>query len=224
MPHDTRHTFRTRRQMRTGTLYPYPTVYFLIVTDARETEKNYLNGIKKALPADLQNRVALKIVHEKKPANLVEACLRFKNTEPQYNSQMWIVLDCDEVPDFDAIIHMAEWNEIHVAWSNPCIETWFSAYFENIHSSIGSKQCIDEFKEIFKKKTDTQYLKNDPDIYRHLMEYGNEEMAIKRAEQKRKEFGEMGITQPSRMCPATNVDRLVHAIKRCLEPRDHSVM
>ncbi len=221
MPHDAHNAFRTLRQTRTGKLHPYPTVYFLIVTDARETEKNYLNGIKKALPENLQNRVSLKIVHEKKPANLVEACLRFKNTEPQYNSQMWIVLDCDEVLEFDVIIEMAGNNDIHVAWSNPCIETWFSAYFESIHSSIGSKQCIDEFKDIFKKKTGKQYLKNDQDIYRHLMEYGNEVKAVKRAEQKRKEFGEMGVVQPSKMCPATSVDRLVQAIRRCLEPRDH---
>lgn len=217
MPHETRKANRTQRQYRTGKLNTRNTEYYLIITDAKETEQNYLNGLKDSLNQSQQKRISIKIIREKKPANLVKECLKIANLNERYEAHLWILLDRDEVSMFDEIIEDARENGINVAWSNPCIEIWFSAYFENIKSHTNSKQCISEFKILFNQKTGYPYHKNDSEIYKRLTQFGDEDVAIQRMKQKRKEYADAGITTASKMTPATEVDLLISEIKKIVE-------
>ena len=64
MPREARNAKRTPRDGRTGKINPRNTEYFLIVTDAKQTEQNYLKGFQKSLPQNIQHRISIKIIQE----------------------------------------------------------------------------------------------------------------------------------------------------------------
>ena len=73
--------------------------YYIIVTDAKETEKNYLYGLRDSLPKELQGRIVIK-VSTAKTDELVNSCKSQASLEPQYG-EPWIVFDRDRVTRFD---------------------------------------------------------------------------------------------------------------------------
>lgn len=101
--------------------------YYFVVTDTKETEKNYLEGLRNSIPKDVRDKLVMK-VSRAKTSDLVDETLNLLSMHPQYG-EPWIVFDRDRVKNFDSIIHDAKVNGIKVGWSNPCIEIWFHAYF-----------------------------------------------------------------------------------------------
>ena len=186
--------------------------YYIIVTDTEATEKNYLHGLRESLPKDVRERLIIK-VNSARTARLVEKCQELTALEPQY-AEPWIVFDRDLVTNFDAIIAKAERNGIHVAWSNPCIEIWFDAYFGAMHNYENSRACCQGFFKTWKKETGDKYAKSDPKIYEKLNRYGNEEKAIAIAEQIMQTYADSVVTKPSKMCPATTMQRLIGKIRQ----------
>lgn len=94
--------------------------YYFIVTDTKETEENYLYGLRDSLPKKLQGRIVIK-VSKAKTQDLVRNCKEQAALEPQYG-QPWIVFDRNRVVNFDEIIVQAQKDGVSVGWSNPCIE------------------------------------------------------------------------------------------------------
>lgn len=133
------------------------------------------------------------------------------DTESQYRIP-WIVFDRDRVKDFDEIILTAEKNDIHAGWSNPCFEIWMYAYFGEMPAIRESYTCCDRFAEKFEKVTGHKYYKKDKEIYRKLVQYGDEEKAIQIAQRCYKKCIEDGKKKPSEMWPASMVQGLVEEI------------
>lgn len=185
--------------------------YYFIVTDTKETEENYMNGLKASLPNELQGRIVIK-VSKAKTDELVSACKEQAALEPQYG-QPWIVFDRDRVVRFDQIIAEANREGIHAGWSNPCIEIWFDAYFGKMHSYQDSVSCCHGFANTFEKKTGREYRKSNNQIYSLLTRHGDESGAIDRAALRYDQYVRDGINQPSAMCPCTTVHILVKEIK-----------
>ncbi len=156
--------------------------YYLIITDTRETEKNYFDGLRKTIPENLKNRLVIK-VEKSCTVDLIKKCKEILSKEPQYRIP-WIVLDRDQVECFDRIIDDAENNGIKVGWSNPCIEIWFYSYFGIMPLYIESTVCCEKFKDKFQAVTKNVYQKSDNEIYYKLNKFGNEESALKIAELK----------------------------------------
>ena len=96
------------------------------------------------------------------------------------------IRDRDKVVPFDNIIEQAEKRDIHVGWSNPCIELWFSAYFGEMPTFAGSPQCVSHFKKLFEQKTGTEYTKAIAEIYKKLNNNGDENNAIRIAKTQHK--------------------------------------
>ena len=186
--------------------------YYIVVTDAKETEKNYLYGLRDSLPKELKGRIVIK-VSTAKTDELVETCKNQASLEPQYG-EPWIVFDRDRVTQFDEIIRKAHKAGIKVGWSNPCIEIWFDAYFGQMHSYQDSKQCWYRFAETYERRTGLEYSKADEHIYDILNRYGDEEKAIDVAEKRLKAHQESGVNKPSEMVPATTLYHLVDEIHR----------
>jgi len=208
--HDHRAGKRTDRNSRVGVREPI-LGYYLIVTDTKETEKNYFEGLKKAIPAQIKDRIVIKVVKAKTTYNLVEKTKELCSMEAQHRIP-WIVVDRDLVKDFDGLVQDALDNEFHVGWSNPCFEIWLFAYLGEMPNLRDSVSCCKEFALRFEKKTSHPYRKNDTDLYARLSALGNFENAyqiaeriISRAESERK--------KPSESCPACTVHRLVKEIK-----------
>lgn len=185
--------------------------YYFIMTDTKETEKQYFEGLKKSLPYNLSRRIKIN-VKSTKTQHLVNDCLELMSKEPQY-AEPWIVFDRDQVKDFDEIIKSAEAHGINVGWSNPCIEIWFGAYFGHMRGCIDSVQCCRKFSEMLKKATGYDYDKADSQIYEKLTSEGDEERAIEIASRKQEAYAREGCHRPSEMNPATTVHELVRIIK-----------
>lgn len=189
--------------------------YYFIVTDTEETEQNYIYGLRDSVPNSLQGKIVIKIV-ETRTRNLVDEAMNLQSLNPQYG-KIWILFDRDEVKNFDGIINSAINNGIEVGWSNPCIEIWFDAYFNQMHTYRDSVTCCRNFTHTFKSKTGIKYEKSDRNIYALLNQYGNEKTAIEIAEKRLNEHLRNGFTMPSHMCPCTTVHRLVKEIKQKTE-------
>ena len=186
--------------------------YYFIVTDAKETEENYMYGLRDSLPKELQGRIVLK-VSKAKTQELVKTCKEQAALEPQYG-QPWIVFDRDRVVNFNEIIEQAKRENVNVGWSNPCIEIWFDAYFGKMHSYNDSVICCRKFGETFEHKTGQEYHKDNPQIYAVLNRFGDESNAIQIAEKRLKGYLKDGANKPSGMCPCTTVHRLVNEIRQ----------
>lgn len=182
--------------------------YYLIVTDTRETEKNYFTGLRDSIPAEYKDHIVIRVEKSKKTEDLVERTIALAHNQVQY-CLPWIVFDRDEVPAFDDLIDLAEKNGIQVGWSNPCIEIWFSAYFGQMPSSLTSQECWKQFAVLFKRRTGHDYSKNDSKIYEFLKKYGDEQKAIQLANIKLR--GCHG-RKPSCASPACTVHQLVKEI------------
>ena len=184
--------------------------YYIVLTDAKETEVNYLNGLRDSIPPRLKNRLVIKVVTVS-TSDMLEKCLEIAAVEPQYRVP-WIVFDRDQVRDFNQIVSDADRKSINVGWSNPCLEIWFHAYFANMPMSSTSGKCIDAFSAEFKKHTGQEYIKNDKDIYRKLCESGDENAAINTAKSRHKQVNKS--TKPSDMLSVTTLYTLIEEIRR----------
>lgn len=185
--------------------------YYLIVTDTKETERCYFNGLRDSLPSNLRQKLIIKVV-ETTTKELIEKCIELVSYEPQYRIP-WIVFDRDQVVDFDSIIEDAKRKGINVGWSNPCFEIWMFGYFGKMPAIQDSWTCCRKFGEIYKNKTRLDYRKADKDIYTNLLKHGDECKAISVAEQKYKQCKDSGHVKASEMCPCTTVHELVREIR-----------
>lgn len=71
------------------------------------------------------------------PRSLVEHAIRRRNEDLRAQrrgrgeawDEYWCVFDCDEHPYIDWALREAEANQIGIAFSNPCVELWFTLHF-----------------------------------------------------------------------------------------------
>lgn len=201
---------RKTREQRKNRLIP-EMGYYLVVTDTEATERCFFNGLHDSLPNEMKNKLIIKVV-ETKTQNLIKKCLELTAYEAQYRIP-WIVFDRDQVKDFDAIIKQAEREDIRVGWSNPCFEIWMFAYFGNMPAIHESWNCCSKFGDMYLKRTGQSYSKADEDMYKRLCQSGNEEKALKIAEEKYEQCIREGKINPSEMCPCTTVHDLVGEIR-----------
>jgi hypothetical protein len=188
--------------------------YYLIFMDAKETERNYLRGLRDSMPKNAKNKIVIKI-YQTDTIHLIRQCKETLSLEPQYRIP-WIVFDRDQVKNFDTMIAEAEQAGLHVGWSNPCIEIWFHAYFGEMPACVTSTQCCDRFARIFEQKSAQCYHKADRGIYAKLCKYGNEATAISLAKKKYAKCSEDTGNTPSRMFSATSIFVLISEINEKL--------
>lgn len=181
--------------------------HYYVVTDTRETEKNYIQGLRDSLPDEFQKRIVVR-VSTAKTQQLVQTCKELAASEPQY-AEPWIVLDRDQVKNFDAILAEAEREDVHVAWSNPCIEVWFEAYFGKMPPYSDSVSCCKGYGATYRKNTGKEYRKEDKHIYATLNRFGDQAKAIQLAEQR---LNSQETELASETCSCTTMHRLVQEI------------
>lgn len=208
----TREQFSKRRIPELG--------YYFIVTDTKETEQNYMRGLRDSIPKELQGKIVIKVC-EAKTVELVSEAINMASLQPQYG-EPWIVFDRDQVKDFDEIISAALESGINVGWSNPCIEIWFNTYFGSMPTYQNSVSCCSGFARKFSQVTGQKYDKADKAIYQKLCRYGDEQQAINIAQRKLDEHTRDGTNEPSKMCPCTTVHVLIEEIAKKVTPLHQS--
>lgn len=186
--------------------------YYLVVTDTEATERCYFEGLQDSLPDEVKQKLVIKVI-ETKTQNLIQKCHEMVAYDAQYRIP-WIVFDRDQVPNFDKIISDAEAANILVGWSNPCFEIWLYTYFGSMPTIHESWNCCKKFGELYEKRTEQKYSKSAKDLYKRLIENGEEQTAIRLAQRKYEQCIGNGYTIPSKMCPCTTVHELVQEIRR----------
>ena len=187
--------------------------YYLVVTDAKATEVNYLHGLRDSIPFELRDRLVIKVITTS-TSDLLEKCLELAAVEPQYRKP-WVVFDRDKVKQFDQIITDAGQQGIYAGWSNPCLEVWFHAYFAEMPINTVSAKCISAFSAAFWKRTGQEYDKTDEGIYRKLCKFGDEKTAIKTAKSRHQHQGVN--KKPSDMSSTTTLYVLIEEIRKKVE-------
>lgn len=171
-----------------------------------------MQGLKESLPKSVRDQLQIKVVSDIDTNKLVEKACSLRSKSSVY-CDTWIVFDRDLVPNFDRIIKDAESNGIHVAWSNPCIEMWFLAYFNKTPNIPDSTTCIREFKnDCYSKMNKYEYHKDDKAIYNKLIQYGDEVQAIRCAKARYKSLQDIS-RKCSEMVGGTTLYQLVEDIK-----------
>lgn len=184
--------------------------YYLIITDTKETEKNYFDGLRDSLPTDVKGNFVIKTITTD-TKKLVSEINNVRARHPNF-AKTWVIFDRDQNYQFDQIIKDAEALSASAGWSNPCFEVWLNSYFGEMPNYPNSTSCCNGFAKTFKAKTKKKYKKNDQHIYKTLKEHGNEEQAISIAELKLRE-AQGKSKNPSEMCPATTVHELIKEIR-----------
>lgn len=186
--------------------------YYLIITDTEATERCYFNELHDSLPIEIQDKLVIRVV-ETKTRDMIDKCMELTAYEAQYRMP-WIVFDRDQMKDFDEIIREAKEKGIGVGWSNPCFEIWMYAYFGSMPALHESWTCCSEFGKVYENRTGQKYSKADIGMYSRICKNGDEEKALKIAQQKLEQCMRDGKMKPSEMWPCTTVHELVGEIQR----------
>lgn len=188
----------------------------LIVCEGKKTEPYYFEAFKK------QNRgtFVYSIEIEGRGENTIQVVDRAielrdkaKGIEQEYD-RVWAVFDRDSFSEqrFNGAIKKAEEHGISTAWSNEAFELWYLYHFQNritcMRRDDYKKAISDSVNESSKYKLRTKYVyeKNCPNNHDIMNKYGSQDLAIKWAEAKSKEF----TSEPfAKRNPCTMVFKLV---------------
>ncbi len=185
---------------------------FLIVCEGEKTEPNYFKSMRCCLePRTIEVEISGEGANT---LSLVEIAISLRDKKERDSGivfdHTWIVFDRDsfKADNFDNAIYRAEANEINSAWSNEAFELWYLLHFQERTSAMSR---ID-YEGVLTKHLGEKYLKNDEKMYEKLRDQGDQDAAIRRAGNLRKQHKEHG-TPPSRSNPCTSVDKLVAKLK-----------
>lgn len=184
--------------------------YYLIVTNGEKTEINYFKSFYESLDDNIKKYVT--IDYEVCTINKLIKKASEKASQYPNRCRVWLVFDTDkDTKIIKEVVNDANTYGYNIAFSNPCIELWFLAYFgksptyKNNPNITASKQCINDLKKCI-----SEYEKNDKKIYEILTTKGNEVKAIKTAKKKYSSYDNKNILE---MYGATNVYELIEEIK-----------
>jgi len=170
------------------------TIHILIVCEGKKTEPNYFRSFPKKqgrFVYDLQfkgENESEENMGGNSPKKVVEKAIELRDNSIQKFDRVWAVFDKDDFRDFDAAISKAKSYNVCCAWSNEAFELWFLLHFQ--YRNTGMKR--DEYQKAIEyeinkswknKKKPFKYKKNALDMYDTLQKYGNQEQAIKWAQQ-----------------------------------------
>lgn len=117
---------------------------FLILTNGKESEKNYFEAIKSKKSI---YKVKVKFVNAD-PEGLVRSAI----PEKTKSNRVWCVFDRDEFPKdrIETALRLADQNGIGVGFSNAAFEVWLIYHFQNIDGEKTAAQLLDELDKILK--------------------------------------------------------------------------
>jgi hypothetical protein len=162
--------------------------YFLIVCEGKKTEPNYFKSFPKKVGSIVYDfTIDGGGINTKK---VVDKAIELRDNSYQKYDRVWAVFDRDSfgANNFNGAITKALSNNIGCAWSNEAFELWYLLHFNNRITSMSR----DEYKKSIesavnkiiiasgsKKQKVFRYKKNLPDMYHTLLQYGNQDRAIK---------------------------------------------
>ncbi len=180
-----------------------------ILCEGEKTEPNYFEKLIQDHPR--QRLVEVTVIRSKFNTNneLVEEAKSYKDLP---EDQVWVVVDKDGYTRHPQAFNKARDNNIKLAFSSISFEFWILLHFEYTTRAFAkSAEIISHLKH----EHHFQFLKNDRTLYRQIKD--NQLVAQDRAKKVRKYMTEGG-GRIYTLNPYTNVDQLVEAIEKLLNP------
>lgn len=154
------------------------------------------------------------------PMGLVKAAIKEqkqarKDGYKEDDIHLWVVMDKDQHEDIEKAIHLAQKNNIQIAFSNLCFEYWLLLHFE--YTTACENSCDDTIKKL--QKHQPEYSKNKHfKVYELFREHLN--TACKHAEKCRASQAEIcDMERFWEVEPYTDVDKCIDALF-ALRPRE----
>ena len=196
---------------------------FLIITEGKQTEPNYFNGL-----ADYINKRFGKSIDVEMPTieaqgegkctvSLVNAAAQIATRSKILYSETWVLFDKDDFDDFDEAVELCKSYRFCPGWSNQCFEFWLLLHFVYCDAALHRTVIFEKLNQIFKdyKICETGYNKNNKDLFEHVTSYGSIKKAVRYAERIDMQYAEN--TPPSKCDPCTKVYILIQKLERWLQ-------
>ncbi len=203
---------RTKDSRVPKQLVPFPRV--LIVCEGTKTEPEYFKMFRIRPPV----RQIVPRGTGRNTKYLVEEAERIEKVEELNGvfDEVWCVFDRDgfKPDDYDNALEMihsknkgrAE-DKYFAAYTNEAFELWFILHFEYLHTAV----TRDDYKKRLTVLLKRKYEKNKVELFRLVQKEGDEDEAIKRADELLKLYAD--DVPHSQRCPSTNVHKLVRRLR-----------
>lgn len=190
----------------------------LVVSEGKETEPRYFEGVRSALGAANGRKVAIVVKGTgKHTLDLLDFAVEHCRYAPETFDHVWLVFDKDDFPaaDFDAMERKcAELSDgsrtFHALWSNPCFELWPLLHLRYTTASMTAAECQRALAQAMSKDLGVEYRKNLGGLFG--MVDGQRAEALHRVQRLEARHGELGNAKPSAQNPATKVGEIFDVI------------
>lgn len=119
---------------------------FYILTNGRETEKNYFDLLKSR-----KSIFSVKVqFHNGDPLTLVKNALKITDA-----NQIWCVFDVDSTileGTFAKAITLAKENNIQIAFSNVAFEVWLLSHYDKVEKNMNAQSLFNAMNKLLKNK------------------------------------------------------------------------
>ena len=186
----------------------------LVVSEGKETEPRYFEGVRAALGAANGRKVAIVVKGTgKHTLDLLDFAVEHCRYAPETFDHVWLVFDKDDFPaaDFDAMERKcAELSDgsrtFHALWSNPCFELWPLLHLRYTTAPMTAAECQRAPAQAMSKDLGVEYRKNLGGLFG--MVDGQRAEALHRVQRLEAHHGELGNAKPSAQNPATKVGEI----------------
>lgn len=190
----------------------------LVVSEGKETEPRYFEGVRAALGAANGRKVAIVVKGTgKHTLDLLGFAVEHCRYAPETFDHVWLVFDKDDFPaaDFDAMERKcAELSDgsrtFHALWSNPCFELWPLLHLRYTTAPMTAAGCQRALALAMSKDLGVEYRKNLGGLFG--MVDGQRAEALQRVQRLEAHHGELGNAKPSAQNPATKVGEIFDVI------------
>lgn len=190
----------------------------LVVSEGKETEPRYFEGVRAALGAANGRKVAIVVKGTgKHTLDLLDFAVEHCRYAPETFDHVWLVFDKDDFPaaDFDAMERKcAELSDgsrtFHALWSNPCFELWLLLHLRYTTAPMTATECQRALAQAMSKDLGVEYRKNLGGLFG--MVDGQRAEALQRVQRLKAHHGELGDAKPSAQNPATKVGEIFDVI------------
>lgn len=140
----------------------------LVVSEGKETENRYFEGVRAALGAANERKVAIVVKGTSKHTlDLLDFAVEHRRYAPETFDHVWLVYDKDDFPasDFDAMERKCDElsdgsRTFHALWSNPCFELWPLLHFRYTSAPMSAAECQRALVQSMSKDLGIEYRKN----------------------------------------------------------------
>lgn len=121
----------------------------LVVSEGKETEPRYFEGLRSALSAANNRKIAIVVKGTgKHTLDLLDFAVEYCRYAPETFDHVWLVFDKDDFPETDFNVMERKCAEssdesrtFHALWSNPCFELWPLLHLRYTTAPMTAAEC-----------------------------------------------------------------------------------